>query len=74
VQRFDSAPGELARLDAVWTLRRTKDDKSMTGRTSVQENVPQQGYDRLAAAHSRLVARLSQDIADAVRRLDGASR
>lgn len=74
VQRFDSVPGELARLDAVWTLRRTKDDKSTTGRTSVQEKVQQQGYDKLAAAHSRLAARLSQDIADAVWRLDGASR
>jgi uncharacterized lipoprotein YmbA len=74
VQRFESAPGESARLDAVWTVRRNKDDKSMTGRTSVQERVQQEGYQGLAAAHSRAIARLSRDIADAVRTLEGASR
>ena len=31
---------------------------------------PDKGYDALAAAHSRALARLSQDIADAVRALD----
>jgi len=74
VQRFESTPGESARLDAVWTVRRARDDKSMTGRTSVQEKVQQEGYEGLAAAHSRAVARLSRDIADAVRTLEGTSR
>ena len=74
VQRFESAPGGSARVDAVWTLRRTRDDKSLTGRTSAQEPVSQPGFDGLAAAHSRAVARLSRDIADAVRTLEGASR
>ncbi|EIC21583.1 PqiC family protein [Thiorhodovibrio frisius] len=66
VQRFDSTPGEAATLDAVWTLRRIKDGQSKTGRTSTREPVNQPGYDELAAAHSRALARLSQDIADAV--------
>jgi uncharacterized lipoprotein YmbA len=74
VQRFESAPGESARLDAVWIVRRTRDNQSMTGRTSVQEKVQQEGYQGLAAAHSRAVARLSRDIADAVQTLEGASR
>jgi len=74
VRRFESVPGESARLDAVWTVSRTRDDKSMTGRTSVQEKVQQEGYDGLAAAHSRAIARLSRDIADAVRTLEGVSR
>lgn len=74
VQRFESTPGESATLDAVWTVRRTKDDKSMTGRTSAQEPVSQPGFNGLAAAHSRAVARLSRDIADAVRGLAGALR
>jgi hypothetical protein len=74
VQRFESAQGESARLDAVWTVSRNKDDNSMTGRTSVQEKVQQEGYEGLAAAHSRAIARLSRDIADAVRTLEGASR
>ncbi len=73
VRNFESAPGKSAALDAVWTVRRTKDGKTETGRTSVREKVDDSGYDALAAAHSRGVARLSQDIADAVRMLDRAA-
>ncbi|MTW22112.1 PqiC family protein [Allochromatium palmeri] len=73
VQRFDSTPGEAATLDAVWTLRRPSDSQSTTGRTSTREPVREPGYDGLAAAHSRALARLSQDIADAVRALAATS-
>jgi uncharacterized lipoprotein YmbA len=69
VQRFESAPGEMATLDAVWVVSRTPDGASRTGRTTVRETVPDGSYDALAAAHSRAVARLSRDIADAVRAL-----
>ncbi len=67
VQRFESAPGEAITLDAVWTVSRIKDGKSQTGRTTVREVTQGNGYDALAAAHSRALARLSQSIADAVR-------
>jgi len=73
VRNFESAPGKLASLDAVWTVRRMKNGKSDTGRTSVREPVQENTYDALAAAHSRALARLSQDIADTVRTLDRAS-
>jgi uncharacterized lipoprotein YmbA len=74
VRRFESTPGSSAALDAVWTIRRSKDGKTQTGRTSARENVADSGYDALAAAHSRAVARLSQDIADAILALQrGAS-
>jgi len=69
VQRFESALGEAATLDAVWTVTRTKDGKAETGRTTLREPSPDKGFDALAAAHSRAVARLSQDIADAARAL-----
>jgi uncharacterized lipoprotein YmbA len=72
VQGFESAPGKSATLDAVWTLRRAKDGKSETKRTTVHEKVQDNSFDALAAAHSRAVARLSQDIADAVRALGAA--
>ena len=72
VQSFASAPGEAALLDAVWTVRRMKDGKTETGRTTVREPVQDKGYEALAAAHSRAVARLSQDIAGAVRALAGS--
>ena len=70
VQNFQSTLGEAAVLEAVWTVRRTKDGKAETGRTSARETVQTKDYDALAAAHSRALARLSQDIANAVRALD----
>ena len=70
VQGFESSPGEAAVLDAVWTVRRAKDGKAQTGRTTVREVTSDKGYDALAAAHSRALARLSLDIADAVRALE----
>jgi uncharacterized lipoprotein YmbA len=74
VRRFDSMPGDSAILDAAWMVRRVNDGRIETGRTTVQERVPQKGYGALVAAHSRAVGRLSQDIANAVRMLDGAPR
>jgi uncharacterized lipoprotein YmbA len=70
VQTFESAPGEAATLDAVWTVRRTKDGRTETGRTTVREALQEKGYDALAAAHSRGLARLSRDIADGVLALE----
>ena len=73
VRNFESMLGKSGALDAVWTVRRMKDGKTETGRTSVKEPASE-GFDELAAAHSRAVARMSQDIAEAVRALDrGAS-
>ena len=70
VHGFESAIGTSTTLDAVWTVRRTTDGSAETGRTAVRESVPDNSYDAIAAAHSLAVARLSQDIADAVRALD----
>jgi len=70
VRNFESAPGKEAWLDAVWLVRRNKDGRSESGRTSVREPVQTDGFDAIAAAHSRAAARLSRDIADAVRKLD----
>jgi uncharacterized protein len=70
VQTFESAPGDAATLKAVWSVRRTKDSKTVTARTTAREPAQGKGYDALAAAHSRALARMSQDIADAIRALD----
>lgn len=74
VQRFESTPGKSAVLDAVWIVRPMKEGKAQTGRSGVIEKVADNSYDALAAAHSRAVARLSQDIADAVLALDRTAR
>ena len=73
VQTFESAPGDAATLNAVWVVRRTRDSKSETGRTTVREPSADKGYDALAAAHSRALSRMSQDIAGAVRTLARAA-
>jgi uncharacterized lipoprotein YmbA len=72
VQRFESVPGESASLDAVWTVRRMQDGKIETGRSTFREPAKDKGYDALAAAHSQAIARMSQDIADALRKLEHA--
>ena len=73
VQTFDSAPGDAATLNAVWIVRRARDGKSDTGRTTVREATADKSYEALAAAHSRAVYRMSQDIAGAVRALSRAT-
>jgi hypothetical protein len=60
--KIEFMPGEAATLDAVWIVRRMKDDNVEGGREVVQAH----DYDARAGAHSRAIARLSQDIANAV--------
>ena len=67
VQRFDSVPGQSALVDAVWTVRRTAGGETRSGRTVAREAVQGDSFDALAAAHSRALARLSGDIAGAIR-------
>ena len=74
VQSFESAPGESATLNAVWIVRRVRDGKAETGRTTVQEPVRDKTYAALAAAHSRALGQMSQDIAAKVRALDGTAK
>lgn len=72
VRTFESTPGKSTVLDAVWTVRRAKDGRTQTGRTSARETVTESGYEALAAAHSRAAARVSQDIASATLALQSA--
>ena len=72
VRTFESTPGKSALLEAVWTVRRAQDGKTQTGRTSARETLRESGYDALAAAHSRAVARMSEESAAALRALQGA--
>ncbi len=71
VVRFESAPGEAASLDAAWSVRSTRDGAARAGRTTSAEPLPDREFATLAAAHSRAVGRLSADVADAIRALEG---
>jgi uncharacterized protein len=70
VQTFESAPGDAASVSALWVVRRVKDGKTHIGRTVDREVTPEKTYQALAAAHSRALSRLSEDIADAIRMFD----
>ncbi|HVA39654.1 MAG TPA: PqiC family protein [Candidatus Binataceae bacterium] len=67
VQRFDSVRGQAALVEAVWTVRRTAGGETRSGRTVAREAVQGDGFDALAAAHSRALAKMSGDIAAAIR-------
>jgi uncharacterized lipoprotein YmbA len=68
IVQFDSMPGEAVAIDALWTVRLAGQTALLTGRSTVREQV--QGTDEaaLVAAHSRALASVSRDIAQAIRR------
>ena len=66
VQRFESAPGQYALVDAVWSVRAIGSTQVLTCRTIANEPVAA-GYDALVAGHRRAVTRLAADIATAIR-------
>jgi len=59
-------PSTAPRSSSPWARTRWLDEFN-----TVREETAGKGYDALAAAHRRALARLSQDIANAVRALDG---
>jgi len=67
VQRFDSVQGQSALVEAVWTVHRTAGGETRSGRTIARETAAGNGFDALAAAHSRALAKMSGDIAIAIR-------
>jgi uncharacterized lipoprotein YmbA len=67
VQRFESIQGQAAVVEAVWTVRKTAGGVIRSGRTVAREPVQGQGFDALAAAHSQAMAKMSGDIAAAIR-------
>lgn len=68
VQRFDSVPATSVTVDAIWSVIPTAPGATMrSGRTLAQEAVAGAGYDAIAAAHDRALAKVSTDIAAAIR-------
>jgi uncharacterized lipoprotein YmbA len=67
VQRFDSIQGQAALVDAVWAVGKVGGGPPRSGRTVAREAVQGNGFEALAAAHSRALAKVSGDIAAAIR-------
>jgi uncharacterized lipoprotein YmbA len=67
IQRFDSTMGESVTIDALWTVKRASDGALQTGRSTARESGSGGTYDAMVAAHSRALATISHEIADAIR-------
>ena len=72
IQRFESVRSEAKKneavlVEAVWVVRGPTGGAARSGRTVAHEPAPGEGYAALAAAHSRALAKLSGDIAVAIR-------
>lgn len=68
VQRFESAPGKYALLDAVWSVRQAGSTQILTCRSLAREDVAA-GYDALVAGHRRALSKVAAEIANGVRSL-----
>jgi len=65
VQRFESAPGQYALIDAVWSVRQLSSGTVLTCRTVARELVGA-GYEALVAGHRKAVAQVAAAISTAV--------
>jgi uncharacterized protein len=67
IQKFASNPGKSVRIDALWVVSPANGGVSFSGHSIADEPVTDGSYDALAAAHSRALAKVSVDIAAAIR-------
>jgi uncharacterized lipoprotein YmbA len=72
VERFESVLGKgkqngEALVDALWAVRGPTGQNAGSGRTTAREPVPGKDFEALAAAHGQALAKLSSDIAEAIR-------
>jgi uncharacterized lipoprotein YmbA len=72
IQRFESlrSPGmgdSSVLVEAMWVIRRTAGGTAHPGHTVASEPAPGGSFEALAAAHSRALAKVSSDIAAAIR-------
>jgi uncharacterized lipoprotein YmbA len=73
VQRFESWPGSHALIDAVWSLRSSSDQETLTCHSIVSQPVSA-GYEAIADGHRRALQRIAVQIAEGVREFPATSR
>lgn len=74
IRRFESVKGQAALIDALWVVHRTAGGETRSGRTVAREATQGEGFDALASAHSRALAKMSGDIAATIRAEAGEKR
>lgn len=67
IQRFESVPGKAVTIEALWSVRSAAATFATTGHSTATEPVSGSGYEAVVAAHSRALAAISGDIANALR-------
>lgn len=67
IQKFESTLGDAVVIEALWSVRRIAGDSSKSGRSLVREATGGSDFEALVAAHSRALARVSSEIAAAIR-------
>ena len=68
IQRFESAPGQYALVDAVWSVRQLTSGTVLTCRSLITEKVGA-GYDALVQGHRRALRQVAVAMSGAVRSL-----
>jgi len=66
IQSFESELGQSSQITAIWIISTTKGDSPIIGKTIAIVSVAADGFNELAAAHSRALAKVSHDIAKAI--------
>jgi uncharacterized lipoprotein YmbA len=67
IQRFESVRSNAVSIEAGWSVRPAKGGAPRNGRSVVRETASGKDFDALAAAHSKALAVLSDEIAQAIR-------
>jgi len=67
ILRFESRPAAEATIEARWTIYRKGGTTPHPGRSLIRETVRGEGHELLVAAHGRALARISREIAEAIR-------
>ena len=67
VQRFETQPGDASTVEVFWTVRRSAGGAPKIGHSLVREASVGAGVEPMVSAHSRALARISADIAAAIR-------
>ena len=70
IQRFDSIPGQSARIDALWTIRHSRSGNVQSNFDRLAEPYSGEEFDGMVAAHSRMLMKLSENISRAIRSMD----
>ena len=68
VLRFDSLLGKEVNIELSWLVQHGAAGKPIRGRAAAREAVAAPGYDAIMTAHSRALATLSRDLAEAIMR------